>query len=329
MTCHQPMNTDRGKFSAKSILACDIGGTRIKIGVVRGARLLAQTEIDAAPKRGLAAALHRIAREIPALCRQAGTKSKSLAGFGLSFPGVIEPATEKILSTPAGKFDDAQNLNVPKVVAKLFDLPARICNDANAALMGEHQFGAARGCRNVVLMTLGTGIGASAIINGIPLRGRHGQAGCLGGHLTANLDGRICNCGNIGCAESEASTWALPLQARAHPGFSTSQLAREKILDYAAVFRAAANGDPLAIKFRDRSLHVWSVALVNLIHAYDPEMAIVGGGIMRSGKIILPNLRRYSAKHAWTPWGRVKIKPAALGNDAGMLGVSSLFWEEK
>ena len=311
------------------ILACDVGGTRIKLGLVRDARLCAQTEVDAEPRNGLAVALKRIAKEIPALCRDAGVKRNSLCGFGLSFPGIIDPRTGKILSTPSGKFDDAKNLNVPKLVESLLGLPTRIGNDANAALAGEWHFGAARGYRSAVMMTLGTGIGASAIIDGVPLRGQHGQAGCLGGHLTANWQGGACLCGNLGCAESEASTWALPVQARAHPGFNASRLAREKVLDYAAVFRAAANGDKVATELRDRSLRVWSVALVNLIHAYDPEVAVIGGGIMRSGKIILPALRRHVSKHAWTPWGKVKIKPAALGNDAGMLGIASLFQEEK
>jgi glucokinase len=315
--------------TTKPILACDVGGTRIKLGVVRGARLRAQIEIDAEPEKGFAVALRRIAKQIPALCRTAGVEPKSLGGFGLSFPGVIEPRTEKILSTPAGKFDDANQLDVPKLVEKFLGLPARVCNDANAALLGEWRFGAARGCRSAVLMTLGTGIGASAIIDGVPLRGQHGQAGCLGGHLTANLDGQICPCGNLGCAESEASTWALPAQARAHPNFSASRLAREKVLDYAAVFRAASRGDKLAMELRDRSIRVWSVALVNLIHAYDPEIAVIGGGIMRSGKMIMPPMRRYVSRHAWTAWGKVKIKPAALGNNAGLLGVASLFQEER
>lgn len=315
--------------NAAIILACDVGGTRIKLGLARGARLLAQSEIDAEPKKGLGSVLKRIAKLVHPLCHKAGIEAQALDGFGLSFPGVIEPLTESILSTPAGKFDDAKNLNVPQIVERLIGLPTRICNDANAALAGEWRFGAALGCRSTVMMTLGTGIGAAAIIDGVPLRGQHGQAGCLGGHLTANLDGQICPCGNIGCAESEASTWALPLQARARPDFGTSRLAREKVLDYAAVFRAAAHGDKVATELRDRSLRVWSVALVNLIHAYDPEVAVIGGGIMRSGGIILPALRRYVSKHAWTPWGKMKIKPAALGNDAGMFGVASLFQEEK
>jgi glucokinase len=83
----------------------------------------------------------------------------------------------------------------------------------------------------------------------------------------------------------------------------------------------------VAIELRKRAIRVWSAALVNLIHAYDPECAVIGGGIMRSGKMILPKIRQHVLRHAWTPWGKVKIRSAALGNDAGMIGVASLFTE--
>ena len=306
------------------ILACDVGGTRIKLGVVRGRRLLARVEIPAEAHHGLASAMKRISSQVRSLCRSARVETRELGGFGLAFPGIIEPGTERILSTPAGKFDDSRGQDVGRLVERELGLPALVCNDANAALAGEWRYGAARGCRSAVIMTLGTGIGTSAIIDGVPLRGQHGQAGCLGGHWTANLNGRECPCGNRGCAESEASTWALPTQAQAHPGFQESLLAREKVIDYAGVFRSAARGDSVAVELRDRAINVWAGALVSLIHAYDPECAVIGGGIMRSGTIILPRLRRYVARHAWTPWGKVKIKPTALGNDAGMLGVAWL-----
>ena len=188
------------------ILACDVGGTSIKLGLVCGVSLLARGEIPAQADRGLAAAMKRIARQARALCREAGVRPGQLGGFGLSFPGIIEPRTERILSTPAGKFDDSMDLNVAEIVRRELGVSTLVCNDANAALAGEWQFGAARGSRSAVMMTLGTGLGTSAIIDGVPLRGQHGQAGCLGGHLTANLDGRVCGCGNLGCAESEAST---------------------------------------------------------------------------------------------------------------------------
>lgn len=322
------MNVLKRNHRYLPVLACDVGGTRIKFGVVRGAQLLAQMEIEAERGRGLAAALKRVAQAVPSLCHQARVPMKSLAGLGLSFPGIIKPGTETILSTPAGKFDDAKELDVARCIKKLLGLPVRICNDANAALLGEWKFGAARGCRSAVMMTLGTGIGTSAVIDGVPLRGQHGQAGCLGGHFTTSLEGYICPCGNIGCVESEASTWSLPAHARNHPAFAGSRLATKKILDYSAVFQAAAAGDPVAVELRDRSIRVWAIALVNLIHAYDPEIAIVGGGIMRSGRIILPPLRRHVSKHAWTPWGKVKIKSAMLGNHAGMFGVASLFADQ-
>jgi glucokinase len=307
------------------VLACDVGGTTIKLGLVCGARLLARADLPAHAQRGLAGAMDRIGRQTGILCREAGVKLGQLAGFGLSFPGIVEPNTERILSTPAGKFDDAKELDVVNVVQRKFGLPLRVRNDANAALAGEWRSGAARGYRSVVMMTLGTGIGTSAIIDGVPLRGRHGQAGCLGGHFTANLNGDACRCGNVGCAESEASTWALPAQAQALPRFSASRLARAKIVDFAAVFQAAAMGDSWALALRDRAIRVWSVTLVSLIHAYDPECAVIGGGIMRNGSILLPRLRRHVARHAWTPWGTVKVKAATLGDDAGLFGVAGLF----
>jgi len=305
-------------------LACDMGGTRIKLGLVRGSRLLAKSELDARAHEGLSAALVRVARSARRLCREGGVAPGALVGFGLSFPGIIEPQSERVLSTPAGKFDDAKKTDVPAVIQRLLGLRTVVCNDANAALAGEYRFGAARGFRSAVMMTLGTGIGSSAIIDGKPLRGQHGQAGCLGGHTVVNVDGRVCQCGNLGCAETEASTWALPALAKARPAFRASRLAREKTLDYATVFRAATQGDALAAELRDRAVRVWAAALVSLIHAYDPEVAVVGGGIMGSGDYMLPRLRHFVARHAWTPWGRVKIKPAALGNDAGMLGVACL-----
>lgn len=306
------------------VLACDVGGTRIKCGLVDSGRLLAQTEIPAEPALGLAAALERIAAERSGLLRAAGLPGTEPSALGLAFPGIIEPRTGRVLSTPAGKFDDAPHLDLSAHVRRLFGAAVVVDNDANAALAGEWQYGAARGCRSAVMMTLGTGVGTSVIIDGLPLRGTHGQAGCLGGHLLANAHGRACSCGAVGCVETEASTWALPGLAQADPAYAASTLAREGVIDYEAVFRLADAGDRLAANLRDRSLRIWSAALVSLIHAYDPERVVLGGGIMRSADTILPALRAYAAKHAWTPWGSVEIVPATLGNHAGILGMAWL-----
>jgi glucokinase len=95
-------------------------------------------------------------------------------------------------------------------------------------------------------------------------------------------------------------------------------------LDYATVFRLAAAGDAVAGEAVAHSIRVWAAAIVSLIHAYDPERVVVGGGLMRSSEMILPGLRDYVSRHAWTPWGKVEVAPAVLGNRAGMLGVADL-----
>lgn len=306
------------------LFACDLGGTRLKLGLVRADKLLAQRETDAEPALGLRGALPRLGEALAAMLAESGLSRKAVAGLALTFPGIIEPRTGRILSTPLGKFDDAPTLDLRREVERVLDLPVYVSNDANAALAGEWQFGAARGRGNIVMVTLGTGIGSSVIIEGIPLRGAHGQAGCLGGHLLANVHGRPCICGAVGCAETEASTWMLGELLEKLGQSKWSALAAEPTLDFAAVFHHAALRDPLAVALQDHCIRVWGASLVSLIHAYDPECVVLGGGIMRSADTILPKVCAYAARHAWTPWGQVEIVPAALGNHAGLFGVAWL-----
>jgi glucokinase len=192
------------------------------------------------------------------------------------------------------------------------------------ALMGEHSAGAGRGVDDLVMVTLGTGIGAAAMMGGRLVRGKHYQAGCLGGHMPVSLSGRVCSCGNTGCVEAEASTWALPSICRSWPGFAESALASEKELDFAALFRAVAAEDRVARGVLDHCLRAWAAGTVALIHAYDPEVVIFGGGVMKSGAVILPFIDGYVRQYAWTPWGKVQIRAAELGNDAALLGAEPL-----
>ena len=206
-------------------------------------------------------------------------------------------------------------------------LPLRIENDARLALLGECYGGAARGFRDVVMMTLGTGIGGVAMIEGKLLRGKHAQAGCLGGHIPVLFDGRHCTCGAIGCAEAEASGWSLPGIIRDTPGFSGSSLAACSQLGFKQLFEEARRGDNVALAVRDRCLNIWAVDTVALIHAYDPEVIVIGGGVMESAHIILPYIESYVHKYAWTPWGKVRIRPAQLANNAALVGAVPLISE--
>lgn len=121
---------------------------------------------------------------------------------------------------------------------------------------------------------------------------------------------------------------ALPALAAQEPTFATSRL-RNKPLDYAAVFDAAATGDTCAIRLRDRSLEAWSALAVTLIHAYDPEILVFGGGILAAGEAILGPVRSYVERHAWTPWGTVRVLPSKLGNDAALIACEWLVRSRK
>ena len=301
-----------------STIAIDFGGTRIKIGVVQHARVAGLRVIDAESRGGLTARLPVIVDAIRDACAEAGTTPQACAGIGMALPCIVKGG--RILSA-IDKYPDATSMDLPAWARQTLGLPLALENDANAALAGEWQYGAGRGSQSVVLMTLGTGVGTSAVIDGVPLRGQHAQAGCLGGHVTVNIDGERCVCGNIGCVESEASTWALAKLARADAGFAASALAGEEVLDYRAVFSHAAAGDALATKLRDRAIRVWSAAAVSLVHAYDPELIVVGGGIMKTPEPIVSQTQAYVNDHAWVGWGKPRVVPGELGDSAALMGL--------
>jgi glucokinase len=166
------------------------------------------------------------------------------------------------------------------------------------------------------------------MIEGKLLRGKHAQAGCLGGHLPVLFNGRPCTCGGIGCAEAEASGWSLPGIVRDVPGFSESSLSTVPQIGFKDLFEEAGREDKVALAVRDRCLNIWAVDAAALIHAYDPEVIIIGGGVMESAKIIVPYIESYVHKYTWTPWGKVQIRPAQLANNAALIGSVPLIAEQ-
>lgn len=310
-------------FHVPVVVAVDVGGTQIKIGLVENTRVLCRTSIDAHSQIGLAQALPRIADAVKALADRHDCSLEKAEGLAMSFPSLVDSASGKILFG-YGKFMDAMDLDVPTWAKESLGLPLFIENDARVAMLGEHLTGAGKGCDDMVMVTLGTGIGVSAMMNGRVVRGAHGQAGILGGHLSVDPNGHRCHCGGLGCAEAEASTSVLPDRARANPFFAESRLATEPVIDYAAVFRLAAAGDGCSAALRKRAIDVWSTMLVNVIHAYDPEIVVVGGGIAAGWDDFMPDVIEQVYSKVHTPWGRVAIAPAMLGNDAALVGCEAL-----
>ena len=310
-----------------NVLVCDLGGTRWKLGLLRDGDLAAQETIPAHSHLGLAPRLPVLAAALRRLVCTQQLRLEDCAGVAVSFPSLIDPNTGRIL-TAYGKYRDAPALDLRAWSRSELGLPLAIENDARMALIGEWRHGAGRGCDDFVMMTLGTGLGTSALIEGRVLRGKHGQAGCLSGHLTVRYGGRQCSCGNLGCAEAEASTVFLAELARERSDFAASALAREPVLDFSAVFRAAAAGDTCALAIRQHSLRVWATLAVNLIVAYDPELLVLGGGILASADVILPAIQQHVERHAHTPWGKVRIVPSALGDVAALLAGEWLLREQ-
>lgn len=307
----------------KPAFSIDLGGSHATVAVVQGAAILASRELAMDPSQNLRPVLDQFADAMRELARKLDLDSQLCLGVALGFCGLADARIGRVISTNK-KYDDAPEIDFRSWSHKEFGLPFAIENDARMALLGERHVGAARGCDNLVMITLGTGIGGAAMIEGRVLRGKHAQAGCLGGHLPAKVGGRICTCGAVGCMEAEASGWALPIMAKEWNGFRESELARRERIDFRAVFELAHAGDRVATEVRDHCLQVWATASVGLIHAYDPEIIVIGGGVMRSAGVILPYIQKFVHDHAWTPWGNVRIVAAELGNNAGLFGAAPL-----
>jgi len=307
-------------------IAFDLGGTRLKLGLVSNEKIIAETVLPSFSGNGLKPRIQSIEAAVSRLLVQTKTKISELSGVGISIPGIVDTVQMRVLSVNK-KFEDVTDFDFNEWTQNTWGIPVYLENDARSALIGEWQYGAGQNCDNLVLVTLGTGIGGAAMIEGKLLHGRHFQAGCLGGHFTINMHGRQCTCGNTGCVESEASSWILPELFRNHAGFIESKASAAGLLDFETLFTLAEQGDTTATDVMNHCLNAWSAGIVTMIHAYDPEKVIIGGGVMKSEKIILPYIREKVAQRAWTPWGKVQIDAATFTDQAGQLGVTYLLKE--
>ncbi|HEX4008021.1 MAG TPA: ROK family protein [Acidobacteriaceae bacterium] len=310
-------------------LAIDLGGSHATCALVDGVHLVAKEVVTFPDGLKLAPILPALEGALQRLLGQgSGHRSghESAQGVGFGFCGLVDAPNTRVSSTN-GKFVDAVDVDLGAWSRSRFGLPLRLENDARLALLGEYAAGAAQGESDVVMFTLGTGIGGVAMMGGRPLQGKHGQAGVLGGHVPVRVNGRRCTCGGMGCAESEAAGWSLPLVCAEWPGFADSPLSRAEI-NFQNLFAFATDGDPVAQQVQQHCLSVWGATAVAAIHAFDPDVLIYGGGVMKSGDVILPFIQNYVNQYAWTPWGKVQVRAAQLGNDAALLGVVPLFQQE-
>ncbi|GGH08735.1 ROK family protein [Silvibacterium dinghuense] len=307
-------------------IAIDLGGSHASIGVIRENVLLTARDISVEAMDGLQPLLPRLRACVDSLLCEQGLTSADCIGTVLSLPSLVDFRSMRIASVN-NKYPDATTVDLQEWSREAFGLPLVLENDARAALLGEVTAGAAQGLRDVVMLTLGTGVGCAVLVDGIPFRTMQPQGGNLGGHIPVRLDGRQCVCGASGCLESEASGWALPLVAKEMPGFSRSALAHEPGLDFATLFAWSDAGDIVASELVRHCIRAWSVGTVGLIHAYGPQQVVFGGGVLARANDVLPAIRSYVQTHAWTPAGPVEIVAAQLGNRAPLYAAIALIEE--
>lgn len=306
-------------------ISIDLGGSRLKSALIRDGEILENAIEPIDTTAGFPEQLRMLEREIGRL-----RAIEEPHGIGMAFPGLVNPAACRVTSAN-GKYEDAVAFDFRKWADEKFQLPILLENDANAALCGELRYGCGKGCDNAVLMILGTGIGTAAMMEGRLVRGRHFQAGCLGGHISVETlsKGRPCTCGSKGCAETVGGTWGLNLAARRDPDFGSSGLAGEAIIDYRVLAKWERAGDALAHRLMEDSIDAWSTCAVNLIHAYDPDLIILSGGVLHLGERLTVPVAENITRYAWTPWGTVKLCPARLPEYSVVMGLHGLFLEDR
>lgn len=304
-----------------TILAVDVGGTNVKAGIVRSGAVTHNATLDAQGAKGAEQMMARLAPFLRDLLATAAVRD--CAGVGLALPTLVDSRNTRVLADMVGKFEGMKIFDVLGWAKQELSLPVKIENDAHAALLGEWRFGAGRGASDLVMLTLGTGIGVSVILGGKPLRGTHSQTGNLGGHIVMQPDGPACSCGGRGCAESLHYVSTIMQVARTDERFASSALAKVDEITYEQLFEFAKH-DALSEHMVERSIDIWGALGISLVHAFDPTRLIYGGGVMKSREAILPGLRE-RLKRACTPWGSVDVVASELGNTAALLGIASLF----
>jgi glucokinase len=311
-------------------VAVDVGGTKIAAALISGAgEILAREYRPTCASRGPEAVIERILGAIDRLISKAGIPPSQLAAIGIAAAGALD--VERGLVTASPNLPGWRDVPLRDIVQSRQKVTTFIINDANAAALGEHYFGAGRGTRHMIFLTVSTGIGGGIILNGQLYSGASGAAGEIG-HMTIDADGPPCKCGNRGCLEALASGWAIAEDAlsRIQQGEKSRvmELTRGKLENVTAqvVHSAAQQGDPLAQEVIRKAARFLGVGLANLVNIFNPERIVVGGGVARMGEMLLEPAREVVAERAFTLLvRRASIVAGELGDDAGVLGAAAFF----
>lgn len=314
-------------MSVGEAVGVDLGGTKMLVGVLDAAGVVVHRRVVGSA--GLSG--DEVLSVLEAELRLAVETRPGIEAIGLGVPCTIDRERGVCVSAVNLPLRDVP---ICEIVSDHLGLPTFVDNDANAAVIAEHRRGVAAGARNVVMLTIGTGIGGGLIIDGQPYRGTSG-AGAELGHIVVDLDGPPCqgSCPNHGCIESIASGTALGLEAERAAGLAPDSalgiaLAEGRSIDGLLVTELGLGGDPIAIEVLDTIGRRLGAALSGLANIFDPDLIVIGGGVIAAGQLLLEPAREEFRSRALLPQNRIPIEAAAFGPDAGMVGAAILASEE-
>jgi glucokinase len=307
------------------VLAIDLGGTKMIAALVaHPLKMITRDYSLTLAGEGVEAVTGRVFSAIDRVLSAQNIVPSQLHSIVVAAAGAID--AERGLVTSSPNLTGWRNVPLRDMVKERYKVNTILINDANAEALGEHQLGAGRGISNLILITVGTGIGGGIIINGRLYSGASGSAGEIG-HTTIDMNGPRCSCGNIGCWEMFASGRAMAREAQARVKWGEESILKEMVggeigkITTEKIDEAARGGDPLALDVISKAATYLGIGMVNLVNAFNPEMIIVGGGVAKMGELLLEPARQVVRERAFKlASGVVRIVPTQLGDDGGVLG---------
>jgi glucokinase len=304
-----------------AVIGVDLGGTNLRTALVSPAGVvLAKRKEASLASEGHHKVVARLLRNITEQRETAIQQGLEVSAVGVGAPGVILSGEGVVVTSP--NFPDWNNLPLRQELEKVLCLPVFIENDANAAALGEQWRGAAKDVASMIFLTLGTGVGGGIVYEGRIWEGAHGMAGEVG-HMTLEPEGRKCGCGNRGCLEMYASSRGIVMSYidAAPPG---AALGAGSITS-ADIYRAAGEGEPLAVKVMQEMGRYLGIGIASLINILNPQMVVIGGGVKDAWQLFIEATREEIRRRAFSyPAERTEIVPSVLGDDAGMVGAAAL-----
>ena len=316
------------------IVGVDLGGTNIVVGAMSddGTQQYGMHTEPTRPEDGADGVIGRMARmvetTITTTMRETGASRDAFQGVGIGAPGPLDRERGMVLLTPNLGWHDVP---LRDRMRDLTGLPATLDNDANCATYGEWWIGAARGARNVIGMTIGTGIGGGLIFDGRLYHGSSDVAGEIG-HTTIDQTGRRCGCGNYGCLEAYASGTAIAERAREALSFDQGVILSELVdgdvskITAQTVYEAASRGDAVAREVVRDTARFLGTGIANLLNIFNPDVVVIAGGVTQAGEALFTPLRAEVRRRAFKPAvDAVRIVPGELPGTAGVVGAIATF----